>query len=72
VAGDAAKAREIQDYVKGQLAPYKYPRAVRFTTSLPRNASGKVQHFKLREVIATEANAAGAGAAEPDATEGGA
>jgi 2-aminobenzoate-CoA ligase len=71
VAGDAAKAREIQDYVKGQLAPYKYPRAVRFTTSLPRNASGKVQHFKLREVIATEPNAAGAGATEPGATEGG-
>ena len=57
VAGDAAKAREIQDYVKGQLAPYKYPRDVRFTTSLPRNTSGKLQHFKLREVIAAEATA---------------
>jgi 2-aminobenzoate-CoA ligase len=57
VAGDAEKAREIQDYVKGQLAPYKYPRDVRFTTSLPRNASGKVQHFRLREVIAGEAAA---------------
>ena len=60
VAGDAAKAREIQDYVKGQLAPYKYPRDVRFTTSLPRNISGKLQHFKLREALAAEA----AGAAE--------
>ena len=57
VAGDDAKAREIQDYVKGQLAPYKYPRDVRFTTSLPRNTSGKLQHFKLREVIAAEAGA---------------
>jgi len=57
VAGDTAKASEIQDYVKGQLAPYKYPRDVRFTTSLPRNASGKVQHFKLREIIAPEAGA---------------
>ncbi|MGH3207822.1 MAG: AMP-binding protein [Trebonia sp.] len=55
VAGDAAKAREIQDYVKRQLAPYKYPRDVRFTTSLPRNASGKVQHFRLREGVAAEA-----------------
>jgi 2-aminobenzoate-CoA ligase len=61
VAGDAAKAREIQDYVKGQLAPYKYPRDVRFTTSLPRNASGKVQHFKLREIIAAQTVAAEAG-----------
>jgi 2-aminobenzoate-CoA ligase len=57
VTGDAAKAREIQNYVKGQLAPYKYPRDVRFTASLPRNTSGKVQHFKLRAIIAAETNA---------------
>jgi len=62
VAGDAAKAREIQDHVKGQLAPYKYPRDVRFAASLPRNTSGKVQHFKLREIIAAEAGNTGAGA----------
>ena len=62
VAGDAAKAREIQDHVKGQLAPYKYPRDVRFTASLPRNTSGKVQHFKLREIIAAETDNTGAGA----------
>jgi 2-aminobenzoate-CoA ligase len=62
VAGDAAKAREIQDHVKGQLAPYKYPRDVRFTAALPRNTSGKVQHFKLREIIAAEAGETGAGA----------
>jgi 2-aminobenzoate-CoA ligase len=62
VADNTAKAREIQDYVKGQLAPYKYPRDVRFTTSLPRNASGKVQHFKLRQFVTAEAGAAEAGA----------
>ncbi|WP_336207710.1 AMP-binding protein [Nonomuraea sp. LPB2021202275-12-8] len=52
--GDAAKAKEIQDYVKQQLAPYKYPRDVRFCTSLPRNPSGKLQHFVLRELIEEE------------------
>ena len=62
MAGDAAKAREIQDYVKGQLAPYKYPRDVRFTAALPRNTSGKVQHFKLREIVAAEAGMTGTGA----------
>lgn len=67
VAGDDAKAREIQDYVKGQLAPYKYPRDVRFTTSLPRNASGKMQHFKLREAIAAEADATEAATTEAGA-----
>ncbi|MFF3488782.1 AMP-binding protein [Streptomyces sp. NPDC002701] len=48
VTGDAAKAREIQDHVKQVIAPYKYPRDVRFRDSLPRNASGKLQRFALR------------------------
>ncbi len=51
VVGDEGKATEIQDFVKGQLAPYKYPRDVRFIEALPRNASGKLQHFRLRESL---------------------
>jgi 2-aminobenzoate-CoA ligase len=54
VSSDAAKAKEIQDHVKSILAPYKYPRDVRFTGSLPRNASGKLQHFALREIVEKE------------------
>ncbi|BBG04324.1 MULTISPECIES: AMP-binding protein [Pseudonocardia] len=49
--GTPEKAREIQDHVKQQLAPYKYPRSVRFRESLPRNPSGKIQHFVLREHV---------------------
>jgi 2-aminobenzoate-CoA ligase len=52
LAGDAAKARELQDHVKQLIAPYKYPRQVRFTDALPRNPSGKLQHFKLRRIVA--------------------
>ena len=54
VIGDAAKRKEIQDFVKASIAPYKYPRDLRFVTELPRNPSGKLQHFKLREIIAGE------------------
>ncbi|MEV5710497.1 AMP-binding protein [Actinoallomurus sp. NPDC052274] len=54
VVGDAAKAKEIQDHVKRVLAPYKYPRDVRFCDSLPRNSSGKLQRFALRGVIDDE------------------
>ena len=54
VAGDDAKAREIQDHVKSVIAPYKYPREVRFTDSLPRNTSGKLQHFRLRQQVQGE------------------
>ncbi len=50
IDGDAAKVTELQDHVKGRLAPYKYPRAVRFVDALPRNTSGKLQHFKLRRM----------------------
>jgi len=57
VSGDAAKAREIQDHVKQTIAPYKYPRDVRFRTSLPRNASGKLQRFALRKVVEDEVHA---------------
>ncbi|RYC03581.1 AMP-binding protein [Nocardioides zhouii] len=54
VAGDAAKVTELQDHVKGRLAPYKYPRAVHFVDALPRNTSGKLQHFKLRRMAESE------------------
>jgi 2-aminobenzoate-CoA ligase len=37
--------------VKHQLAPYKYPRDVRFIEALPRNSSGKLQHFLLRRLV---------------------
>jgi 2-aminobenzoate-CoA ligase len=50
VDADDAKAREIQDHVKATLAPYKYPRRIRFVDQLPRNTSGKLQHFKLRDL----------------------
>ena len=40
---------ELQDFVKQQIAPYKYPRAVQFCESLPRTNTGKLQRFKLRE-----------------------
>ena len=43
-------ARELQDFVKASVAPYKYPRAVRFVDKIPRTQTGKTQRFKLREL----------------------
>ena len=40
----------LQEFVKEQIAPYKYPRAIRFLKSLPRTETGKLQRFKLRNV----------------------
>ncbi|MCS0591956.1 AMP-binding protein [Massilia norwichensis] len=40
--------RTLQAFAKDNIAPYKYPRAVRFTDKLPRTETGKLQRFKLR------------------------
>jgi acyl-coenzyme A synthetase/AMP-(fatty) acid ligase len=40
--------RELQDHVKAQTAPYKYPRVVDFAAELPKTASGKVRRASLR------------------------
>lgn len=47
-AGDAFVA-ELQDFVKARVAPYKYPRRVRFFDALPRTETGKIQRFRLRQ-----------------------
>jgi 2-aminobenzoate-CoA ligase len=45
----AALARELQDFCKQTIAPYKYPRELSFRTSLPRTETGKLQRFRLRQ-----------------------
>lgn len=51
-AGDKT-SKELQDFVKATIAPYKYPREVEFVSELPRTATGKLQRYKLREGAAT-------------------
>jgi benzoate-CoA ligase len=43
-----ALAEDLKQFVKSQLAPYKYPRWVLFVDELPKTATGKIQRFKLR------------------------
>lgn len=44
-----ALVRELQDFVKQTIAPYKYPRAIEFRPTLPRTETGKLQRFRLRQ-----------------------
>ena len=46
--GEAMK-RELQDLVKAQIAPYKYPRAIEFVAALPKTITGKIQRSALRD-----------------------
>ncbi len=50
-AGDEASdelAHELQEHVKAQTAPYKYPRIVEFADELPKTSSGKIRRAELR------------------------
>lgn len=47
-SGSDQLAKELQDHVKRETAPYKYPRIVEFADELPKTASGKIQRAVLR------------------------
>ena len=61
VTGDAALTTALQDHVKREIAPYKYPRAIEFVTQLPKTETGKLQRFALRQMA--QAGAASSGMA---------
>ena len=50
---DAALITTLQDYVKQEAAPYKYPREIEFVEQLPRTETGKLQRFVLRKMAET-------------------
>ncbi len=48
-AANQATVQAMQDFVKAEIAPYKYPRAIEFVTELPKTETGKLQRFRLRQ-----------------------
>jgi 2-aminobenzoate-CoA ligase len=59
---DDALARTLQEHVKADIAPYKYPRAIEFRAELPKTPSGKIQRSVLRIEAKAAASAEGSGA----------
>jgi len=57
--GTEASEAEIEEFCLRELARYKVPREFVFVDNLPRNAMGKVQHFRLKELVAGSAATAG-------------
>ena len=45
--------RELMEFVKREIAPYKYPRRLEFVASLPKNTQGKVLRWRLRQAPPT-------------------
>lgn len=48
ISGSDALTLELQTHVKAVIAPYKYPRSVRYTDALPKTQTGKIQRFQLK------------------------
>jgi 2-aminobenzoate-CoA ligase len=51
---DEACVKRLQEHVKNTIAPYKYPRSVKFVDALPKTQTGKIQRFRLREQAAAK------------------
>jgi fatty-acyl-CoA synthase len=52
--GATASEEEFREFCRGQIATYKIPRYVRFTTEFPMTVTGKIQKFRMREISAEE------------------
>src|SRR6195952_3179034 len=50
IDADAELATALQEHVKREIAPYKYPRAIEFVAQLPKTGTGKLQRFELRQM----------------------
>ncbi|MBL0371452.1 AMP-binding protein [Rhizobium sp. KVB221] len=48
VAADDLTRKILQDHVKATIAPYKYPRSIKFIAELPKTQTGKIQRFVLK------------------------
>jgi 2-aminobenzoate-CoA ligase len=59
-AGSESLCGELQAFVKREIAPYKYPRAIEFVDTLPRTETGKLQRFRLRQMESDRARDTGA------------
>jgi 2-aminobenzoate-CoA ligase len=59
VSGDEALATELQEHVKREIAPYKYPRAIEFVAQLPKTETGKLKRFALRQIAQASAASPG-------------
>jgi fatty-acyl-CoA synthase len=52
--GDETTEDELRAYCRGQIANYKIPRYIRFTTDFPTTVTGKIQKFRMREISIAE------------------
>ena len=52
--GCQATEDELRNYCRGQIATYKIPRYIRFSSEFPVTVTGKIQKFRMREISIAE------------------
>ena len=62
--GQQATEEDVREYCRGQIASYKIPRYIRFTTEFPTTVTGKMQKFRMREISIEELGLGRAGAVQ--------
>jgi 2-aminobenzoate-CoA ligase len=63
ITADAALTTALQEHVKREIAPYKYPRAIEFVAQLPKTETGKLKRFALRQMAQAGSPSTSAGMA---------
>ena len=56
--GETMSDDELRDFCKGEMAHYKVPKLIRFVDEFPMTVTGKLQKFRMREMMAEEQSAA--------------
>lgn len=56
IESSSSLVKELQDFTKAAIAPFKYPRSIEFVAALPKTQTGKVQRFVLRQRAADNAS----------------
>ncbi|MGY3650917.1 acyl-coenzyme A synthetase/AMP-(fatty) acid ligase [Bradyrhizobium sp. LM4.3] len=62
VTPDDQLVTALQEHVKREIAPYKYPRAIEFVTQLPKTETGKLKRFALRQLAQAAVTSSGVAA----------
>jgi fatty-acyl-CoA synthase len=62
--GQEATEHELREFCRGQIATYKIPRYIRFTTEFPATVTGKIQKFRMRDISVAELGLISADAVE--------
>jgi acyl-CoA synthetase (AMP-forming)/AMP-acid ligase II len=67
--GATATQEELREFCRGKMAYYKIPRYIKFVTEFPMTVTGKIQKFRMREMVIAEQEQLGKAGTTKERTE---